>query len=120
MFKNLVETYLMPEPRGFTLIASRLKRGMTPLDIRNQLMEETGASRLKAGKLVEETQKAIQIAKINQFSGASLFAISLVILLFFSLDFRAVIGVVIGAAQFAAGREVWIRYKAAIIEEKVS
>lgn len=53
-FQSLIEQYLFPDPKGFNLIAARLKQGQPALKIRNQLMEETGGSKLATGKLVEQ------------------------------------------------------------------
>ena len=112
-FQNLVEHYLFPDPKGFTLIAARLKQGQSPLAIRNQLMEETGGSKLATGKLVDQVVKAIKVAKVNMISGAAIFVICLLVLLFVAIDIGWLIGVIAGAAQFTAGRRVWGLYQKA-------
>ncbi|WP_420456634.1 hypothetical protein [Rubrivirga sp.] len=50
-------------PEGFYEIAPRLRRGDRPLDIRNDIMEATGLSKLAAAKRVEEVEKLIKAAK---------------------------------------------------------
>ncbi|MEM8486554.1 MAG: hypothetical protein AAF564_13465 [Bacteroidota bacterium] len=115
-FQNLIEHYLFPDPKGFNLIATRLKQGHSALEIRNQLMEETGGSRLATGKIVEQVVKAIKIAKINMVSGALLFAFCLFMVLFVAIGLATLFGLVAGAAQFIAGRRVWGLYKQANVQ----
>lgn len=50
-------------------------------------------------------------------AGGALFILSLLLLLFVALDFRSILGAVLGAAQFTAGRRVWSLYKSAKVEE---
>lgn len=108
----LAEEYLIPEPKGFTYVAARLKAGVPPLQIRAEIIENTGASKLAAGKLVEQSEKAIKLAKGNMISGIVLLGLALVWLLLFG-DLRAVIPLVAGPVQFTAGRKVWTIYRQA-------
>ena len=116
-FQNLIEQYLFPDPKGFNLIAARLKQGQSALKIRNQLMEETGGSKLATGKLVDQVVKAIKVAKVNMLGGGAVFIFCLLLLLFVALDIRSIVGAVLGAAQFTAGRRIWRLYKRAKVEE---
>ena len=110
-FNDLVEEYLLPEPKGFAYYAARRKAGASPLEIRAELMDMTGASRLAAGKLVGEAEKAIKIAKINMVSGIGLLLLGILLLL--TGDWRGVFALIVGPAQFAAGRRVWHIYQKA-------
>ena len=57
-FGSLVSQYEGRYPNHFEVVAARLREGQTPLEVRNQLMEEIGLSRLQAGKVVEDVEKA--------------------------------------------------------------
>ena len=57
-------------PEGFHQIAPRLRRGDRPLDIRNEIMAETGLSKLAAAKRVEAVQKLIRSAWAAAGGGA--------------------------------------------------
>lgn len=114
---ELISDYL--EPKGFEFVAVRLKEGKSQLDIRNEIVEETGASKLVAGKLVESAMRAIKVASVNFWVGAALFVGAGLLLLFVSADLRIVFVCVTGAAQFVAGYKVKKKYKEAAYNGKV-
>lgn len=107
-FDSVIQEYLLPEPKGFVYIAARLKAGASPLEVRDELIEKTGASRLAAGKLVEHAQRAIKVARGNMLSGTVVVLLGFWLLLTGSL--WGVAGLVFGSGQFAAGRKVWSLY----------
>lgn len=54
-------------PEGFYEIAPRLRRGDRPLDVRNDLIESAGLTKLAAAKRVEEIEKLLKAAKAAVF-----------------------------------------------------
>lgn len=57
-------------PEGFYDLAPRLRRGDRALDLRNEIMAETGLSKLAAAKRVEAVQKLIRSAWAAAGGGA--------------------------------------------------
>jgi hypothetical protein len=118
MFIQLVDQYLVPEPKGFALVASRLRQGMKPHQITNQIVSQAAVSKLAAGKLVEDCVRAVKIAKANQLSGVVGIFVGIGIVLTTSIvPIYGVMAIVLGVAQFSAGRRVWNVYKAAGLRE---
>ena len=64
-------------PERFYDIAPRLRRGDRPLDICNDLMAETGHSKLAAAKQVEEVQTLIRAARASAFGGLLMLGLTL-------------------------------------------
>ncbi len=114
-YQDLVEKYLIPETVGFSLIAARLKTGQTPLEIRDQLMEETGGSKLKTGKLVNDVIRSIKIAKVNMLPGALWLILAAYLLLSQGIGAASVLTAVTGVAQFSAGKKVWALYRSVVL-----
>ncbi len=59
-FSSLIRQYEGRYPPHFEAVAARMRDGQTPLEVRKQLMDEKNLSRLQAGKVVGDVEKAIR------------------------------------------------------------
>ena len=85
-------------PDDFRSIAIRLRNGERALDIRNEIIEAEGLSRLAAGKKVEAVEKVIRAAKTALAGGLASVAL-LLALLVGTGEFR-IVHIVLGLAAF--------------------
>jgi hypothetical protein len=100
-FSSLVSQYEGRYPTHFETVAARLREGQSSLEVRNQLMEEKDLSRLQAGKVVEDVEKAVRDWRIASGTGIGLVLVTVGFLPPLSLGF--LFGLLIGSAQAIAG-----------------
>lgn len=111
-FESLVDQYHGRTPPHFEAVAARLRDGASALSVRRQLEAEQDLSRFKAGKIVEDVEKAIDAWRISLGTGIGLL---IVVLALFS-PYHPVfwIGLVVGAAQSVAGMRGMQQYQSAV------
>ena len=112
-FENLVSEYTSGEPENYERIASQLREGTSSLQIRNQLMEEYGLSRLAAGKMVEDVERRIKTAKLNLASGGGIILFGVIVFLTNPALIASYAIIFFGVVQFVGGLRGWRSYQQA-------
>jgi hypothetical protein len=100
-FNSLVRQVEGQYPNHFERVASRLREGHTALEVRNQLIEELDLSRLQAGKVVEDVEKAVRDWRIASGAGIGLALLAIGFFSPFSVFFWLCL--FFGSAQAVAG-----------------
>jgi len=108
----MVDQHLGRTPAQFNRVAARLRDGQSALSVRRDLEEEQNLSRLKAGKVVEDVEKAITAWRVALGSGIGL--VLFASLLFSPLSIVFWLAMLSGAAQFVAGARGMQQYRSAV------
>ena len=99
------------ENEHFARIAAQLQNNVSPPQIRNALMDELHISRLSAGKLVEDVQKGVRMAKLNLLSGSVFWSLGAMLYIFVGgglITWGLIVG---GALQMSAGYRPYQAYR---------
>lgn len=113
VIEHLINQYIGQQPEAFDQVAAKMKNGGSSLHIRRQLVETRGISRLAAGKIVENVEKAIRAARVNLASGAGFYLLGLLLLLLTPYTIWVYVFMFVGTVQFAAGLKGWRAYRRA-------
>ena len=117
MYIDKADPSEVQEGTYFPRIAAQLRAGVPAPRIRDQLINDFELSRLAAGKLVEDVQKGIRIARMNLVAGAGVWLIGFMLLMVAGSGLLSWGLVVTGTVQLAAGYRTMRAYRAAVYEE---
>ena len=100
-FAALIDQYEGRYPNHFETVAARLRDGQTPLEVRKRLMDERNLTRLQAGKVVGDVEKAIRDWQVAVGVGVGTVLVAIGLLSPWSVLFW--IALFFGSAQAIAG-----------------
>lgn len=110
-FQSLVDQYFGRKPKHFDLIASRLREGKSSLEVRRELTDQFDLSKLQAGKLVQDVERAIKAWRVSLGTGMGAVGLAVFFLPPVSLAFVGLM--IFGLAQTVAGMRGMHTYRQA-------
>ena len=116
MLIDRAEEHEIQESNHFDRIAAQLRAHVPAPRVRDELMKDLGLSKLAAGKLVEDVQKGVRMAKINLVSGGGVWLFGATLLFLGNDGLLVWLLLLSGTVQLAAGLRTMRAYRNAVYE----